>query len=60
MLLLFSLKPEDVFPKHDLGIQNGVMNLCGIEAANKKESVMHMDLISQKCRAYLSLVCMYI
>lgn len=60
MLLMFSLKRHDVFPKDDLGIQNGIVSLYGIEATNKKELFLQMELISQKWRPYRSLACMYI
>jgi DNA-3-methyladenine glycosylase II len=60
MILMFSLNREDVFPKDDLGIQNGIKNLYKLESKNKKELFKDMELIAEKWRPYRTLACMYI
>ena len=60
MLLMFSLGREDVFPKDDLGIQQGIVKLSGIEAANKKDLYSKMDEVAEKWRPYRTLACMYL
>lgn len=60
MLLMFSLGRKDVFPKDDLGIQNGMRSLYGFEAETKKELHASMDKIAEKWRPYRSLACLYI
>jgi len=60
MLLMFSLGRKDVFPKDDLGIQNGMRSLYGFEAETKKELHASMEKIAEKWRPYRSLACLYI
>jgi len=60
MLLMFSLGRKDVFPKDDLGIQNGMRSLYGFEVETKKELHATMDKIAEKWRPYRSLACLYI
>ena len=60
MILMFSLKRENVFPKDDLGIQNGMIKLYGIKSENKKELFEKMHNVSEKWKPYRSLGCMYI
>ena len=60
MLLMFSLNREDVFPKDDLGIQNGMKKLYGLKADNKKELFKEMHLVSEKWKPYRTLGCKYI
>lgn len=60
MILMFSLNRHDVFPKDDLGIQNGIKKLYKIESSNKKELFAHMDRVSEKWKPYRSLACKYI
>lgn len=60
MLLMFSLGRKDVFPKDDLGIQNGMRSLYKIETDNKKELHLKMEKIAEKWRPYRSLACLYI
>lgn len=60
MLLMFSLGREDVFPKDDLGIQNGIVKLYGIQASNKKDLYAQMDLVAQKWKPYRTLACKYL
>lgn len=60
MLLMFSLNRHDIFPKDDLGIQNGIKNLYRINPANKKELYAEMERIAESWRPYRSLACRYI
>jgi DNA-3-methyladenine glycosylase II len=60
MILMFNLNRLDVFPKDDLGIQNGIISLYGIKPASKKELFAHMEKISAGWQPYRTLACMYI
>lgn len=60
MLLMFSLGREDVFPKDDLGIQNGIKKLYNIEPLNKKDLFTQMDVISEKWKPYRTLASKYL
>ncbi|MBA3664443.1 MAG: DNA-3-methyladenine glycosylase 2 family protein [Bacteroidetes bacterium] len=60
MLLMFSLGREDVFPKDDLGIQNGIIKLYEIKALNKKDLYAQMDRIAEKWKPYRTLACKYL
>lgn len=60
MLLMFALGRKDVFPKDDLGIQNGMRSLYKIETDNKKELHLKMEKIAEKWRPYRSIACLYI
>jgi len=60
MILMFSLNREDVFPKDDLGIQNGMIKLYDLKAANKKELFEQMYKVSEKWKPYRTLGCKYI
>jgi DNA-3-methyladenine glycosylase II len=60
MILMFNLKREDVFPKDDLGIQQGIKLLYAIDHANKKELYLKMDEIAEAWKPYRSLACFYL
>lgn len=60
MLLMFSLNREDIFPKDDLGIQNGIKSLYNLEVRDKKELYAAMDRIAESWRPYRTLACRYI
>ena len=60
MILMFGLNREDVFPKDDLGIQNGMKKLYTLESLSKKELLIRMTTISEKWRPYRTLACLYI
>jgi DNA-3-methyladenine glycosylase II len=60
MLLMFSLNRSDVFPKDDLGIQNGIKILYKLNPKNKKELFRQMEEVAEKWRPYRTLACMYI
>ncbi|MCE3226039.1 MAG: DNA-3-methyladenine glycosylase 2 family protein [Bacteroidetes bacterium] len=60
MILMFSLGRPDVFPKDDLGIQNGIKKLYNINPSNKKELYNQMDTIAERWKPYRTLACMYL
>jgi len=60
MLLMFSLNRHDVFPKDDLGIQNGIKAIYKIDPKNKKELYAEMERIAESWRPYRTLACRYI
>lgn len=59
MIMMFSLQRLDVFPEDDLGIQNAIKNLYGIES-DKKQLKQDMQQISQKWKPYRTIACMYL
>jgi len=52
MLLMFTLERPDVFPDGDLGIQQGMMGLYNIKAANKKELLKTMNKLAEPWKPY--------
>ncbi len=60
MLMLFSLGQEDVFAVDDLGIQQAMIQLYGIESATKKELHTKMLAISSKWTPYRSYACLHL
>ena len=52
MLLMFTLGREDVFPVADLGIQNAMKKLYGLEDLDKKQLLIKMEKLSQKWKPY--------
>ena len=60
MILMFNLNRLDIFPKDDLGIQNGMIDLYKINSVNKKELFAKMEKIADAWKPYSSLGCMYI
>ena len=60
MLLMFSLNRGDIFPKDDLGIQNGIKSLYNLDIKDKKELYAAMDRIAENWRPYRTLACRYI
>ena len=60
MILMFNLNREDVFPKDDLGIQNGIKSLYKIDPQNKRELYSQMDAIAEGWKPYRTLACKYI
>lgn len=60
MLLMFSLNRHDVFPKDDLGIQNGIKSLYNLDVKSKKELYAEMERIAESWRPYRTLACRYI
>ncbi|MES2680244.1 MAG: DNA-3-methyladenine glycosylase [Bacteroidota bacterium] len=59
MLLMFELNRPDVFPKDDLGIQNGIKRLYNL-SSEKKALLLEMEQIAENWRPYRTLACMYI
>jgi len=59
MLLMFSLNREDVFPKDDLGIQNGMKKLYNL-TSEKKVLLKEMQEIAETWRPHRTLACRYI
>ena len=60
MILMFHLQREDIFPKDDLGIQNGIRMLYNIRDTDKKKFYRKMDLFAENWKPYRTLACMYI
>ena len=57
MLLISTLAREDVFPINDLGIQQGIRGLYGLEELDKKELKKRMPILSEAWRPYRSYAC---
>ncbi|OSZ82838.1 3-methyladenine DNA glycosylase [Chitinophagaceae bacterium IBVUCB1] len=60
MLLMFVLGREDVFAQDDLGIQQGMCKLYGIDATDKKAMKNKMLQISASWSPYRTFACMMI
>lgn len=60
MILMFNLNRLDIFPKDDLGIQNGMKALYSIEHETKKELLIEMERCAENWRPYRTLACMYV
>ncbi len=59
MLLMFNLNRPDVFPKDDLGIQNGMKKLYNLKT-EKKALLKEMEEIAEAWRPHRTLACRYI
>jgi DNA-3-methyladenine glycosylase II len=59
MLLMFQLNRPDVFPKDDLGIQQGIKKLYELPH-EKKILMLEMERIAEHWRPYRTLACRYI
>jgi DNA-3-methyladenine glycosylase II len=60
MILMFSLNRSDVFPKGDLGIQNGMKQLYQLEKLEKKALLKKMDKIAEQWKPYRTFASRYI
>ena len=60
MILMFNLNRADIFPKDDLGIQNGIIRLYKLNPASKKELFKQMEEVAESWRPYRTLACKYI
>jgi DNA-3-methyladenine glycosylase II len=60
MLLMFALGREDVFAVDDLGIQQAMMKLYKLDAADKKAMREKMLKISEKWRPYRTYACLHL
>ncbi len=60
MILMFTLGREDVFAVDDLGIQQAICKLYGIDAEDKKAMKQEMLKISAKWSPYRTYACKYL
>ena len=60
MILMFTLGREDVFAVDDLGIQQSIANLYGLESLDKKLLKQQMLNISSKWAPYRTYACRYL
>jgi DNA-3-methyladenine glycosylase II len=60
MLLIFTLGREDVFAVDDLGIQNAMVNLYGIDKTDKKKMKAEMIAIAESWKPFRSYACLYL
>ncbi len=60
MILMFTLGREDVFALDDLGIQQGMAKIYGLDISNKKQLAANMILISKRWKPYRTHACRYI
>lgn len=60
MLLMFALGREDVFAVDDLGIQNAMVKLYGIETEDRKELKEKMIVLSGKWAPYRTYACLHL
>jgi DNA-3-methyladenine glycosylase II len=60
MLLMFSMKREDVFALDDLGIQQGMIGLYKLDKEPKKQLKEDMMKISKKWAPYRTYACLYL
>lgn len=60
MILMFTLCREDVFAVDDLGIQQAVAKVYGLDVKNKKELKVSMLRISAKWSPYRTYACRYL
>ena len=59
MLLMFTLEREDIFPVNDLGIQQAMIRLYGLEG-DKKSILKQMEALAEPWRPYRTLACFYL
>lgn len=60
MLMMFNLGREDVFAADDLGIQQGMAKVYGLDMTNKKELKKRMKEISDKWSPYRTYACFFL
>lgn len=60
MLLMFAMGREDVFPDDDLGIQQAMIRLYKIEAANKKTLKNEMNEIAASWSPFRTYACLHL
>ncbi len=60
MILMFTLGREDIFALDDLGIQQSITKLYGLDATNKKALKEKMMQISLKWSPYRTYACRYL
>jgi DNA-3-methyladenine glycosylase II len=59
MILIFSLKREDVFAVDDLGIQQGMIKLFKLQELPKNELLQKMKKLSERWSPYRSYICLH-
>ena len=60
MLLMFALGREDVFAVDDLGIQNAMSKLYGLDASDRKALKEKMTSLSTKWAPYRTYACLHL
>ena len=60
MLLMFALGREDVFAIDDLGIQNAMIGIYGLDRADKKKFRDDLLRISAKWSPYRTYACVHL
>jgi DNA-3-methyladenine glycosylase II len=60
MLLMFSLRREDVFAVDDLAIQQAMIKLYKLDTSNKKQLKEKMVQISTKWSPYKTYACLHL
>lgn len=60
MLLIFTLGREDVFAVDDLGIQNAMINLYGLDRSDKKKMKTDMIEIAERWKPFRSYACLHL
>ena len=60
MILMFAMEREDVFSDDDLGIQQQMAKLYGLNLQNKKILKEQMNAIADKWKPYRSYACRYL
>ena len=60
MILMFTLGREDVFALDDLGIQQSMIKLYGLDKSDKKKLRSDMEKHSEKWKPYRTYACRYL
>ena len=60
MVMMFAMGREDVFAADDLGIQQQMCSLYGIDMSSKKEMKIEMENIAAKWSPYKTFACRYL
>jgi DNA-3-methyladenine glycosylase II len=58
--LIFTLGREDVFAVDDLGIQNAMINLYGLDKTDKKKMKAEMIAIAEQWKPFRSFACLHL
>lgn len=60
MILMFSLGREDVFAQDDLGIQQAMIRLYGLDGSDKKKLKQEMNRIADAWKPYRTYACRHL
>lgn len=60
MLMMFALGKEDIFSIDDLGIQNAMIKLYGLDNQDKKKFKQQLLVISEKWSPYRTYACLHL